>query len=203
MRIKDSSGFWIEFIRRREGMEMFLKQSFLPDAKVMEKIGKEAISSIKGSKKNKIMIQKVGGQVVINTVPNGSYKYGIMKETSPSGFSYRRLEDSTKRFITDQRKKGALPSKVGFPILRRTNEHIFNAMIVKTLKETWKTSACTIGFNSPENEEIAMLHHFGGESAPTLWFDDEYVSSTIPPRRFWAFQEEFIQNFYDSMKQLL
>ncbi len=205
MRLKDNAdGFWIEFINRRKSPEQFLRQNLIPDAKVMKVLGEEAISSVKGSVKHKIVVKKVAnkGVVVHSFSTHGTYPYGILKRQSPNSENYPDLEDATLRHRKWKAKEGIIPSFRGKDFIEReTSKHIMDGLKIKSTKETNKSASVTIGWTG-ENERIANVQDKGGV-VTSLWFDKELKTSEIPAHHFIGFQQIFIDNFFDTFKQLI
>lgn len=199
--IDKSGGFWTDFINRRKTPAQFIKQNLIPDSRIMRKVGEEAISSVKGSVKHKIVIKYLHGNLVMNSFSNGSYSNGILKRRSIDGDEYEPLKDSTLRSREWKASEGLISSNRGADFIEReTSNHILNGMKVKSVNETSKTASCTIGWEG-ENEVIADAQDKGKE-VTTQWFDKGELTVKVPAHHFIGFQKEFIDNYFDMMSQL-
>lgn len=202
-RLKDNSGgFWTEFINRRFNPSQFLRQNFIPNTKVMRKIGEEAISSVKGSNKHKIVIKRVHNNVVVHSFStHGTYPNGIIKRLSFDGEEYPELKHSTLRHREWKAEHGLIPVNRGPQFIEReTSQHILNGLKVKSVNAYRKRADVTIGWQG-KNEQIADVQNKGG-AVTSQWFDD-MKTSEIPPHRFIGFQQQFKDNFYSIMKEFL
>jgi len=196
--IDNSGGFWTNLIVRRKNADLAISQNLLPNSQMMRVVANEAISSIKGSTKHKIIAKLTNGELTLQSSTNGEYSYGIKKRISPDGTPYERLSNTTLRMRKWKAEHGEIPSARGADyILRETSKHIYNGLKVLSVKIGRKNAYAEIGWTG-EDETIAKIQD-GGDTITEHWSGQEVV---LPPRPFRGFQQEFIDNFFNILNQV-
>src|SRR5882672_5214621 len=166
----------------------------------MKLLAKEAISSIKGSVKSNIIVQRKNGILIYKATPVGIYSFGILKRISPDGKPYEELKDTT---LNKVRKWKGITRGPSF-ILRETSRHIFEGLHIKSFTIAPRGGKKIVIGWSGEDEEIANKQETGFTTINpvTEYFGVQGLKDvTIPARPFRGFQREFVDLFHSVFQQ--
>jgi len=210
MKLTDrSGGFWGDLIVRRKNADLVVKQHFQPSLELMNKLGDEAISAVKGGAKHRFEFARtLSGGIIMHSFKSGTYRYGIAKQRSPDGIALAPLSDVTLRV----RKEKGISRGPAF-ILRETSKHIFDGLRKKFVSKK-RVEIGWDGFNeqlvdlnendrSVENPANFIFSKtnllFGG--GPVV--KKELPPVTVPARRIRGFSDEFRDNTIEILQKFL
>ena len=194
--IDNSGGFWGDIIIRNVNPDMVIKQHFEPSPELMEILGDEMISAVKGSVKHTVVVEQDNdGHKTINAFGNGSYQYGILKGTDPDGEPLKPLSDNTLRI----RKEEKQIDRGETFILRETSQHILQGLMIKSLNN----KSVVIGWTG-EDEEIVIANATDREvenPAITYWgVNAKRKKVPVPARDIRGLSDEFRENAINIIK---
>lgn len=196
--IDNSGGIWANLLLRCKSPAQVLQNRFRPDPALMNALGSEAISSIRGSTKHEFAIYLINGQPRYHSFPSGRYPFGMLSNTTQEGKPFAPLADSTLR---NRYQKG---NKRGASfILRETSKHIYYGLKKLGYKRTKTRDQIEVGWDG-ENAEIVKLHERGFSTTnPMFNREVEKRAHQVPARKVRGFQEEFVRNYFNTLIQFL
>lgn len=190
--IDRSGGMWIDMIKRRKNADLVLRQRLLPDENTMRMIGEEMISSVRGSVKHKFQVaglqSQSGVNIIVHRFSNGSYRYGILKHTSPDGTPLEPLKEST---IRHREYKGINRGPVF--LLRETSRHIYEGLKVKFINIGKRRHEVGVGWTG-ENEKLVQQHEVGFVATTPFFDKSPEKGLLVPARPIRGFSRELIDN---------
>lgn len=180
---------------------MVIRRHFLPSKVVTRAIAQEAISSVRGGKRNRIVFSRTQGIITFRKVRAGEYPWGIKKNISPSGEQFESLTEDTLR----HRKFKNIKRGPTF-ILRETSKNIYGGLKILEITKGRLRASSTIGWTGKAAELVAMFEA-GFSPLDTSWFGhdppDGFSEIQVAPRRVRGFQPAFRENLYMIMQDFL
>jgi hypothetical protein len=197
----DNTGVWTDVIKRRKSLDLAVETRYFPNTRLMKYLGEEIVSSVKGSRRHTFGFTRRNGVVVVNRFSNGTYPYGILKRTSPTGEPWPDLNSSTLR----HRKYKGVKRGPQF-ILRETGKKIFEGVHVKDITIGRKRARVDVGWDY-EGEVLVNMFMTGFNPIDTPWYGqdapDGFADVFVEPRPVRGLQPALLDVLHKAMIEFL